>query len=178
MRRWITCPLMTPVRLGPLAWLALAATACASTGPSAPEEAAEVVIVLEVTGGIAAFDYGYTVHGPSLTLLGHRCRRGCDWQPGETLGPLAQDEVLELARLFVNRGFFDLERDYGVQCCDQFEYLLSYRDRDDQHSVHGSDGTLPATARELIAAVRALAERARQRGAPTRPDGSTHRARL
>lgn len=126
-------------------------------------------MVLEVTGGIAAFDYGYTIDGPTLTLVGHRCRSGCDWQPGDTLGPLARDQILGLARLFVNRGFFDLQRDYSVQCCDQFEYLLSYRDRDDQHSVHGSDATLPANAHELIQAIRALVAQVRTRPAASRP---------
>lgn len=132
--------------------------------PTLPDDAAEVRIRLAVTGGLAGVDWAYVVDGEDGLILGERCAGtvGCDWESGEVLAAVSPAEILALAREFVESGFPELEReDYGVECCDQFEYALTYRDGDEEKTVTGSDGTLPDEVLALADAVRRFVEEAR-----------------
>lgn len=125
--------------------------------------APEATISLSVSGGFAGVDWGVTIDGGRGTIIGDGCDRrlDCDWQPGETLGSFPDSALRELGALFAERGFLQLEADYGVECCDQFYYVLGYSDRERQHSVAGSEARLPRAASDLVSAVRQFVDRYR-----------------
>ncbi len=155
-------------------WRRVALTACLVALPgvdrcsvaTAPRDGASVEIVLAVTGGIAPVDWQFTIDGPQGRIVGDRCRghSACDWEPGEVLAPVSAGELAGLAGRFFEAKFFDGDAEYGSECCDQFDYALTYRDSDDARTVRGSDGTLPARVRDLIAEVRGFVESARGAG--------------
>ncbi|MGH7540398.1 MAG: hypothetical protein ACRELC_05320, partial [Gemmatimonadota bacterium] len=119
---------------------------------TAPDRAEEVRIELAVSGGFAGVDWLVTIDGAAGRIVGERCRRAldCDWSEGEVLATVEPERLLVLARRFADEGFLALPRsDYGTECCDQFEYSLTYVDGDDQRTVTGSDGTLPGSAARL-----------------------------
>jgi hypothetical protein len=117
--------------------------------------ASEATISLGVSGGFAGVAWGVTIDGGSGTIIGDGCERqfNCDWQPGETLGSFDDSAWRELGALFAERGFLQLEDEYGVECCDQFYYVLNYSDQERQHSVAGSEARLPQAATDLVTAV-------------------------
>lgn len=129
---------------------------------TAPVDAANVRIVLAVSGGIAGVDWQVTIDGAGGRVVGDRCRDriACDWDPGDVLGSVTDAEVVGLADRFFEARFFSGDADHGVECCDQFEYALTYEDEDEGRTVTGSDGTLPDRIRELVAEVRAFVESA------------------
>ena len=56
-----------------------------------------------------------------------------------------------MAAEFSIRGFPELvDRDFGTECCDQFNYRLTFRSGVAATTVRGSDTTLPDDVRELI----------------------------
>lgn len=148
-------------KLGLGVWgLAVACGVQACGGPTAPEpgeDVRDVRIVLGVTGGFAGVDWQLTIDGRTGQIVGDRCRGeiDCDWAAGEVLSTIDGDRLLGLARRFVDAGFLELHgTDFGTQCCDQFDYRLTYTDHDGHKTVLGSDGTLPAFVLNLIADVR------------------------
>ena len=143
----------------------MALLTAASCGPISPDSPEEVRIELSVSGGIAGVSWSYTLDGPVGAVVGGECVRGpaCDWDPGQILARFSAEKLRPLAVRFVESGFPGLERtDYGTQCCDQFTYVLTYRDADADRTVRGSDGTLPAAVLELVRAVRTFVEETRE----------------
>lgn len=138
-----------------------AADRCVVT--TAPDGGGNVRIVLAVSGGLAGVDWQVTVDGRDGRVVGDRCRAGiaCDWQPGEVLASVDDRAIRGLAHRFFEADFFRDDAEYGTECCDQFDYALTYRDSDDERTVTGSDGTLPERIRELIGDVIAFVEDAR-----------------
>lgn len=133
-------------------------------GPTAPEDSQNVRIVLAVSGGFAGVDWQLTLDGRTARIVGDRCRGAldCDWEDGEVLAATDADQLLALARRFVETGFLELPRtDYGTECCDQFGYELTYADADDRKTVLGSDGTLPTSVLDLVGEVRQFVTAAR-----------------
>lgn len=143
---------------------ALAADRCAVA--TAPTSGGNVRIVLAVTGGLAGVDWQVTIDGRDGRITGDRCRDrvACDWEPGDLLATVSEEAVRGLADRFFETGFFRGDANHGTQCCDQFDYALTYRDSDDRRTVTGSDGTLPRAVRDLIGEVTAFVEEARSGG--------------
>lgn len=149
----------------------LAFIACALALPAAdrcavatrPESGGNVRIVLAVSGGIAGVDWQVTIDGREGRIVGDRCSDviACDWRPGAVLASVGDDAVRELAIRFFEAEFFRGEAEHGTECCDQFDYVLTYSDPDDERTVTGSDGTLPERIRALIGEVTRFVEDAR-----------------
>ena len=121
-------------------------------GPTGPDSGEAVEISLAVSGGIEGVNWRLTVDGGAGWIVGNGCddQRNCDWEDGEVLGTFDAAALTDLAGKFFEGGFFDGPADFGSECCDQFDYVLSYRDVDDDRSVSGSDGTIPQNVRSLI----------------------------
>jgi hypothetical protein len=136
--------------------LVAGAVGCTSTveAPSADR----VQIVLAVGGGFAGVDWQVTIDGETNRVIGDRCRAnlGCDWEAGQVLADIETDDVRALVDEFVEQGFFAGDSEFGSECCDQFDYQLSFVDRDVERTVTGSDGLLPANIHELISVVSAF----------------------
>lgn len=155
---------MNPGPRGPT--LALALTTLVSFGcqtPAAPDTADSIQITLAVSGGIAGVDWQYTVDGRQARILGDRCRGEtvCDWEPGDVLATVDLEGLAALGQEFFARGFFDSRESYGTECCDQFDYRLTYVDSDDEWTVEGSDGTLPSHILSLVLLVQQFVSNAR-----------------
>ena len=116
----------------------------------APEE---LTVTLAVSGGFAGVNWAIRLDGAAGLLIGERCegRLACYWEPGEALTTVSAERIADLAAEFSIRGFPELvDRDFGTECCDQFNYRLTFRSGVAATTVHGSDTTLPADVRELI----------------------------
>ncbi len=125
-----------------------------STGPTGSGEAR---IRLHVTGGFAGVDYTFLVDGPAGTVVGESCVAGCDFQAGEILQTLSGDQVAYLSELFLEAGVHSLEdSDFGVQCCDQFHYDVTYEDGHGVSSFRGSSEALPGNLGDAVARVHGL----------------------
>lgn len=113
-------------------------------------------ILVEVGGGIAAADYAYMVDADGA-VVGVRCRSLCDFAAGDTLHVLTELQTDALERRLSEAGAWALEgtHDYGVPCCDQFEYRLTFSDDEHQGVVRGTGESLPE---ELVAVVALLDE--------------------
>jgi len=114
-------------------------------------------IRLRVTGGFAGVDYALYVDGPGGTVVGESCVSGCDFEDGAILETLARDQAAYLAGLFVDAGIHSFDgSDFGVRCCDQFHYDLTYEDGDGTSSVRGSAEAFPPDLRDAISKVHGL----------------------
>ena len=131
--------------------------------PDCADSAEAVEISLAVSGGSEGVNWGLTVNGGAGWIVGNACdlQLNCDWEDGEVLGAFDPADLTDLAGEFFERGFFDGPADYGSECCDQFDYVLSYRDVDDDRAVSGSDGTIPQNLRSLILIVEQFVTNAR-----------------
>jgi hypothetical protein len=146
--------------------MVLALTTLVSVGchtPTAPDAADSIQITLAVSGGIAGVDWQYTLDGRQARILGDRCRDEvvCDWEPGDVLATIDLAGLEALGQEFFSRGFFDSPESYGTECCDQFDYRLTYVDSDDEWTVRGSDGTLPPNILSLVLLVQQFVSNAR-----------------
>jgi hypothetical protein len=125
-----------------------------STGPTGSGEAR---IRLHVTGGFAGVDYTFLVDGPAGTVVGESCAAGCDFQPGEILQTLSRDQSEYLAGLFLEAGVHSLDdRDFGLRCCDQFHYDVTYEDGVGVSLFRGSSEALPGGLRDAVSRVHGL----------------------
>lgn len=129
-----------------------------------PDDGSTVEIALSVSGGIAGVDWQFTLSGADGQIIGNRCQGpvGCDWTDGELLATIDPADLMGLANEFIGRGFFDGPTDFGTECCDQFDYVLSYRDADDDRTVTGSEAKLPGNVRSLILLVEQFVSNARE----------------
>jgi hypothetical protein len=147
-----------------LRWLALAlvagATGCdaAATDPGAADPGR---VEVHVGGGIAGADYAYRVERGAVT--GVTCRSLCTFAAGDTLLVLTPAQRGALAEAVERSGLpaWSGPTDFGTQCCDQFEYRVSWSANGRQRTFTGSDGALPAPLRELVRVLQLM-----QRGIP------------
>jgi hypothetical protein len=112
---------------------------------------------LEVSGGLAGVGYTVVLNGSSGVLKGESCSSGCDFGAGDVLQILAEEEVEYIWSLFQEAAIHFLDgRDFGVQCCDQFHYDLSYEDSQGTSAIRGSSEALPSALRVAVATVHGL----------------------
>ena len=129
----------------------LACFSCDSDDPVAPR-ADRIYIEVQVSGGIASAEYAYAVDGDELAVRGVTCSSGCDFEPGEVVTRLTPAQVLYFADMLIDAGIHGLDgRDFGDECCDQFHYVIGYRDGDRDSSVRGSTGALPQDLASAVA---------------------------
>lgn len=143
--------------------LVLSCGALACGGATGPEHE-NVRIVLGVTGGFAGVDWQVTIDGRAGEIVGDRCERelDCDWSAGELLAEADEIRLLELRQRFVEAEFLELQTtNFGVQCCDQFVYELTFVDEEAHKTAIGSDGTLPPSILALVQEVRQFVSDAR-----------------
>lgn len=127
-----------------------------STGPS---QAPDPEIRLRVSGGLAGVAYTLLVDGPGREVVGESCVSGCDFQEGELLHGLAQEQVEYLKDLFQEAGIHQWDgTDFGTECCDQFHYELTYIDQAGSSTVQGTSEAFPEDLREAVSTVAAFAE--------------------
>jgi len=125
-----------------------------STGPA---DSGEARIRLHVTGGFAGVDYTFLMDGPAGTVVGESCVAGCDFQAGEILQTLSRDQSAYLMGLFLEAGVHSMDdSDFGVQCCDQFHYDVTYEDGRGVSFFRGSSEALPGGLRDAVSRVHAL----------------------
>jgi hypothetical protein len=123
-------------------------------GP-APET---VTIRLEVTGGFAGVDYAIEVDGAAGVVIGVRCLSGCDFDSGEVIVALSGFQITDVARELEDAGVFGYDRrEFGVECCDQFDYRLVYERNLRESELTGSSGTLPDPIGRVIERLHSLA---------------------
>lgn len=123
-------------------------------GPTNLADLGELEIGLRVTGGFAGVDYTILVDGAQREVVGESCISGCDFETGAVLHGLTDDQLSYLEYLFQEADVHDLDgTDFGVQCCDQFHYDLTYSDVSGESRVKGSSEALPPDLREAIGAV-------------------------
>jgi hypothetical protein len=145
---------MRSVSLLVLSVLLCSGCLASSTGPA---DSAEARIRLRVTGGFAGVDYTLLVDGPGGTVVGESCVAGCDFQDGQVLETLSKDQSEYLAGLFLDAGIHSLDgTDFGVRCCDQFHYELTYEDGQGLSTVQGSSEALPPDLRDAVSQVHGL----------------------
>lgn len=114
--------------------------------PLAPVDPDEVTITLGVAGGFAGVSYTISVDGAEREVVGVSCESFCSFVPGEVLLPLSAEQIAALAGALEEAGVMVWDgRDFGVECCDQFQYDLTYvRDGRSVHLV-GGGGRLTST---------------------------------
>jgi hypothetical protein len=119
-----------------------------------PPPASEVRITVATTQGIAYADYEWTLNGSLRGFVGGHCESMCDWTEGEMLGHVTGDRVRQLAAGFRDPDFLRRSGgDYGVQCCDQHYYVITYTDSEGTVTVRGSSGALPPEVKEPVDAL-------------------------
>jgi len=139
--------------LAALASAALAATCGDSTGPD-PDA---VSIRLDVSGGFAGVSYSIEVDGQAGVVRGVACNAGCDFDPGQVIVPLSAETVRNLAEALEDGGVYRYDgTNFGTQCCDQFEYTLTYGLHRIRASFSGSAGALPESLAPVVARIQAL----------------------
>jgi hypothetical protein len=100
---------------------------------------------------LAGVDYAIFVDGTAGTIVGESCSAGCDFESGQILRALSAEQVSHLTNLFLAAGVHALDgRDFGIQCCDQFHYDLTFEDAGGSSAVRGSSEALPADLRHAI----------------------------
>lgn len=109
-----------------------------------PDPGAAVEIQVAVSGGIAGVSYTVELDGPEGVVRGVSCTSGCDFEAGEVFTALSPAQVARTAREMRDAGIVALNGvDFGTVCCDQFEYVITYREGGLVSTVRGDSGTLP-----------------------------------
>ena len=141
-------------------WVSLLASAvmyisaCDISGAFGPVDTEEVTITLAVSGGIAGVSYAFRVDGRAATVVGVSCTSFCDFETGEVILPVSAAQVEHLARMLEEAEVLGLDgRDFGVDCCDDFVYDLTYMNGQSSAHVVGAGARLP---QELAGAVAQL----------------------
>jgi hypothetical protein len=121
-------------------------------GPIDPDG---VEVFMDVSGGFAGVDYTYEVDGESGEVRGLTCGNGCSFTPGQVLMRLSDAQVSDLAARLEDAGALTFDGlDFGTECCDRFEYTLSYVRDGNTATMSGTTSRMPAA---LAAAVGDLA---------------------
>ena len=107
-------------------------------------------VLVEVSGGFAPADYAYR-RTPDDVLVGVRCAALCDFQAGDTLHVLSDVQAAVLAQVLGEvAGTGARSKDYGVPCCDQRAYRITFSDGSAETTVSGAASTLPDAHRHLV----------------------------
>jgi len=130
-------------RLAHLAVL-LGLAACDGSATNVAIDYGRPSVLVEVSGGIAAADFAY-VHASPGVLIGVRCRALCDFAAGDTLFVLSGLQSERLAQALYDSGAWQVDglEDFGVPCCDQFAYRMTFTDESRQGVVLGTAESLP-----------------------------------
>lgn len=149
-------PTATLKVLGMTVWMG--AVGCTVSGTFGPVDTDDVLVSLAVSGGLVGRSYELVVDGAAREVRGVRCEAFCDFGAGETLMPVSEAQVDELARRLEEAGIFRLGRDYGEACCDQVHYDLVYERDGESARVRGSDQRLPPELIRVIHRIEGMAE--------------------
>lgn len=138
-------------RLVRLAALLAAAAACDSSATNVAIDYREPSVLVEVSGGIAGADFSY-VHTSPGVMIGVRCHALCDFTPGDTLFVLSGLQSERLAQVLNESGAWQVEgtEDFGVPCCDQFAYRMTFTDEGREGVVQGTGESLPEGYGRLV----------------------------
>jgi hypothetical protein len=105
----------------------------------------DTYVEVHVTGGFVATDYRYALVGSSSEVRGIACVQGCDFEPGDVLADLTPAQVAYYADLLIDAGIHAHDgKDFGNECCDQFHYVVEYRDGERTSTMRGAAGNFPA----------------------------------
>lgn len=120
-----------------------------------PIDPGEVMVFMDVSGGFAGVSYTFEVDGESGEVRALTCSNGCSFTPGQVLTRLSGAQVSDLAARLEDAGALTFDgADFGTECCDQFEYTLSYVRGDQTATMSGTTSRMPVA---LAAAVGDLA---------------------
>lgn len=125
----------------------------------APVEPESVSIELAVSGGLAGVGYSFVVDGGAGEVRALTCVSGCDFQVGDVLAVVSDDQVGELARRLEDTGILRMDgRDFGEGCCDFLALELTYSREGASSHVQGTQDRFPRDLSEVVALLYALAE--------------------
>ncbi len=128
----------------------LGVAACDDGATGVVIEYLPATVLVEVSGGIAGADYAFLRTADDV-LVGVRCNVLCDFQAGDTLHVLSEVQAGLLALRLGDAAATTGDHDYGVPCCDQFAYRLTFTDGPNRTTVRGATSTLPEAYRRLVA---------------------------
>lgn len=121
--------------------------------------AGDVYIEVHMTGGIAGIDVVFAVDGSARLVRGISCGHLCDFDPNAEILHLSAAQVVQLSGLLVDAGAFEADgTDFGVQCCDQFHYAVTFRIGDRESRFQGSSEVLPPALGSAMATIVQLVE--------------------
>ncbi|MDX1494421.1 MAG: hypothetical protein R3253_10205 [Longimicrobiales bacterium] len=128
--------------------MALLTTLCAAgvgcSDVAGPGLDAAVHVEVAVSGGIAGVSYSFELDGPDGVVRGVTCTSGCDFEAGRVFVAVSPTQVARTAGELREAGIFALNGvDFGTVCCDQFQYVVTYREDGRTSTVRGDAGTLP-----------------------------------
>jgi hypothetical protein len=143
--------------------LVLVMLAGCGTSPMVPVDLEGLSLRLHVSGGFAGADLSYAVESDG-SVIGLSCQSLCTFAEGDTLHVLTAAQAELLVAAIQASGIVEVEGlvDYGIQCCDQFEYTMVLVDDEGEHTIHGSSEMLPEGMTRLVG----LLERYRSGVAP------------
>jgi len=137
--------------------LALSLSGCLQD-PVSLSSGRSLEVQLRVTGGVAGVDFTLSLDGSSGVLRGVSCVNQCDFQDGEVLQTLSEEELDHLRSLFDAARIRALDgQDFGSSCCDHFHADLDYRDDRGASTVRGSLDKLPESLRLAVATLQSMA---------------------
>lgn len=114
---------------------------------------------MHVTGGMPAVDFAVVLNGPTATLWGERCERGCSFQPGETLQSLHPQQAWFVSALFLEAEVHRMrELDFGPGCYGELFVEVIYRYDGGEGSFRGCTTKLPQALQGAVGALQGLLE--------------------
>lgn len=133
---------------------------CGVSDPLAPvdtEDAGGVTITLGVSGGFAGVSYTLSVDGADREVVGVSCESFCSFEPGEVLLPLSAEQIVALSGALEEAGVMAWDgRDFGDECCDQFQYELTYVRGERSVHLTGGGSRLPPDLAQVVARLHGL----------------------
>jgi hypothetical protein len=138
--------------------LAVAGWACGQS-VAEPFEAADVYVEVRGSGGIAGVRFAYALDGAAGAVVELRCDRACDPASGRVLTHVSPGQVAEVAELMRRARILDLDgTDFGRECCDQIDLVVTFRYGDREATVEGAWNRLPEPMQEAAARIVEMAE--------------------
>jgi hypothetical protein len=134
-------------------------TACASDSPFVPVPPEDVAITLSVSGGFAGVEYTIEVDGAAGAVRGVSCVAICDFEAGQVLAALSREQVEALSRRLDQTGVMGLDgQDFGLECCDDFHFELTYARGDESSRVRGGGANYPQDLAVAVGLIHGLKE--------------------
>jgi hypothetical protein len=114
-------------------------------------------IRMRVTEGMPAVDFAVVLDGPTATLWGEQCEKGCSFQPGETLQSLHPQQVWFISALFLEAEVHRMkELDLGPGCYGELYVEVIYRYEGGEGSFRGCTTKLPQALQAAVGAFQGL----------------------